>query len=73
MTRKEQETLEKLSEKVDGMVVQLKTNTEDTADIKLQLAGWTGGRKALVWAIGILGTIGIIASSIYEGVRSAVR
>lgn len=55
---------------VHAMSKQLNQNTKDTADIKLEIASWTGGRKVIVWGIGVLLSVGIIISSIYAAVRA---
>lgn len=73
MTKHELDKLAELTSTVNAMSIQLKKNTDDTAAIKLTLAGWTGGRKALVWAISILLSVGIIASSVYAAVKASVR
>lgn len=78
MTRQETETLNELKEIVKAMGKQLEQNTKDTAattkdvaEIKLTLAGWTSGRKVLVWAIGVLLSVGVILSSVYAAIRGS--
>lgn len=80
MTKTEKDQLVQLSETVNAMAKQLAQNTSDTAmtkqdmaQIKLELASWSGGRKTLVWVIGVLLSMGIIISSIYEAVKAAAR
>lgn len=87
MTTKETDILNKLvnrvediSKKQDAMVEQLRANTKDTkststkvAGIELTLANWTGGRKVLVWVVGVLLTLGVILSTIYEALRNTLK
>lgn len=64
MTKAEKEILADLVDKMDDMQGEI-------TEIKTTLASWTGGRKALVWGIGVLLSLGVIVSTIYAAIRAS--
>lgn len=73
MTKQELDQIAELTRTVNAMSIQLNKNTTDTAEIKLTMASWTGGRRTLVWVIGVLLSVGIIISSVYEAIKASVK
>jgi len=76
MADSQKETLVILVTKVDNMqsqmnamYKQLNINTTKTTSIETTLASWTGGRKVLVWIIGVILTFGMIIATIIEAFK----
>lgn len=63
MTQRETERLAALEQKVTDMAAQLVANTQDTKAILEKLNNLSGAQKVLMWATGVVLSIGTIIAT----------